>query len=246
MEYIPIPLQLAPQTVQNIYLRKQLQFNNSDSDSESEDDGERTLFVANLPLDTTDDNIRDICKALGDVVLDKFQRQGTRHGLISLVDESAASRLLSKAKKLGESKKHRKVIAWEQYGPRGAEGYLARHHSKFPEEFELQEKVDEYMELFAEQEERDAEEAARAAEEVDEDGFRLVVYKNRKRLSDMAGPQSAVPEPKRKKKTLEKSDFYRFQLRENRKQEMSDLLKRYQEDKEKVEELKRRRMYRPF
>lgn len=245
MDYISIPLQLAPHTAQDIYVRKQLKFNNDqDSDSESEDDSVRTLFVTNLPLDTTEDNIKDICNAMGGVVLNEFVRQGTRHGLISLMDSNAAARFLSKAKKLSD-KKSKKAVQWEQYGPRGAEGYLAHHYAKYPEEWELQQKVDEYMELFAEQEQRDLEEAERAAEEVDEDGFRLVINKNRKRLSDIPDSQS-VPEPKRKKKSLEKSDFYRFQLRERRKQEMSDLLKRYQEDKEKVEELKKRKAYTPF
>ncbi|KNC23592.1 hypothetical protein FF38_10474, partial [Lucilia cuprina] len=102
--------------------------------------------------------------------------------------------------------------------------------------------ADEYMEAFAEQEEIELEEARAAANYVDEDGFQLVVNKNRKRLADMPAPAS---EPK-KKKSLEKDDFYKFQLRQQRKQEMSDLLKRYQEDKAKVEELKKQKKFRPY
>lgn len=224
-DYTPIPLQIGNNSVHTIFARPS-------------NDEKRSVFVTNLPLDTTEDNIRDVCKALGNVVLDEYVLQGRRHGLISLVDESAAQRFLQKARKLD---KKSTLITWDQYGPKGAEGYLARHYAKFPSEEDLQEKVDEYMELFAEHELQEQLEAERAAEIVDADGFRLVVNKGRKRLADI--PQPAV---KPKKRSLEKSDFYRFQLRESRKTEMSDLLKRYQADKEKVEQLKQQRKFRPY
>lgn len=241
--YIAVPLRIGPNATHTIYIRAQVSKSKSDSDSDDESDPDRTLFVTGLPLDTTEDNVRDICKALGDVVLDKYTYQGGRHGLISLVDGAAATRMLSKAKKFASKKD--KQIVWEQYGPRGAEAYMAHHQSMFPEEHDLQKKADEYMELFAKREELDRQEAEAAADHIDEDGFRTVVYKHRKRMADVA-PISETDLPKRKKRSLEKSDFYRFQLREQRKTEMSDLLKRYQDDKKKVEELKERKAFRPY
>lgn len=252
MEYIPIPLQIGDNLVHTIYVRKEhSSVHHDDSDSEDEDNTNRTIFVTNLPLDTTADNMRDVCRALGDVVLDEYIFQGRRHGLISLVDESSASRFLQKAKKLSEkdskkSSKKGKLIKWDHYGPKGAEGYLARHYANFPSEADLQEKVDDYMELFAEQELQEQLEAEEAAERVDADGFRLVVNKGRKRLADIPDASATAPAAKTKKRNLEKSDFYRFQLRDRRKHEMSDLLKRYQADKEKVEQLKQQRKFRPY
>lgn len=239
-EYNALPLLVAPKTVHTVYIKKHQNFSNqkSASDSDSEEDSDNTIFCMNLPLDVTEDNIRDICKALGDVHLDYFERLGPRHGLIHLLDESSAKRMLSKAKKLNKKTQ----ISWQKYGPRGVEGYIAKHKSKFLPEDELQKMADDYMEMFAKQEEIELEEAQAAANYIDEDGFQLVVNKNRKRLADMPAPTS---EPK-KKKSLEKDDFYKFQLRQQRKQEMTDLLQRYQEDKAKVEELKKQKKFRPY
>lgn len=241
--YIAVPLKIGPNATHTIYIRAQVSFLKKTCDSEDESLSDRTLFVTGLPLDTTEDNVRDICKALGGVVLDRYTFQGGRHGLIGLVDAAAAKRMLSKAQKFAS--KGDKQIIWEQYGPRGAEAYMAHHQSMFPEEHDLQEKADEYMELFAQQEEIDKQEAEAAAEHIGKDGFRTVVYKHRKRMADVA-PIFENDLPRRKKRSLEKSDFYRFQLREQRKTEISDLLKRYQDDKRKVEKLRERKMFRPY
>lgn len=244
--YVSIPLSIGPNTVHTVFARKHINRNNesneSDSSSDSDSDNEdSSVFVMNLPIDITDDNIKDICEALGNVHFTSFQRLGLRYGLIALLDEKSANRFLEKAKTLA-TKKHA-AIAFEQYGPKGAAGYIARQAAKFPSETDLMKAADEYMELLAQQEEIEAQEAFEASTKVDEDGFQLVVYKNRKRLADIP---DAVTETAPKKKKLEKDDFYKFQLRANRKQEMSDLLQRFQEDKAKIEELKKKKRFRPF
>lgn len=238
--YVPIPLNVGPNTTHTIFARRHLS-RDDDSDASSSDDETAAVFVMNLPIDTTDDNIKDICEALGNVHFERFERLGLRYGLIALLDEKSADRFLSKAKKLGESK--RGEIVFAQYGPKGVEGYVAKHYARFPDEQELARSADEYMELLAQQEEEEAQEVLEAGSKVDEDGFQLVVYKNRKRLADIPEP---VVEAPRKKKTLEKDDFYKFQLRAQRKQEMSDLLYKFQEDKARIEELKKRKKFRPY
>ncbi|GMM49284.1 hypothetical protein DASB73_002420 [Starmerella bacillaris] len=259
-DYIPVPLNVGPNTVHTIYVRKHVDYatknskgnsdsdSDSDSDSNSDSDSSRSaVFMMNLPIDITDDNVKDLCEAFGNVHLIEFERLGTRHGLVILADDASVSRFLSKAKKLNTTKdgksKSKKAIVFQQYGPKGVEGYIAKHYSKFPSEQELAKKADEYMELLAERERIEAEEAMEASTKVDEDGFQLVVYKNRKRLADIPPP---VVEAPKKKKTMEKDDFYKFQLRANRKQEMTDLLQRFQEDKAKIEELKKKKKFKPF
>lgn len=224
-DYIPVQLEVAPDVTHTVYLRRH--------------QGEGSVvFIANLPKDATNENVKDICQALGDCVLKEFSYQNHNHGLIKLVDDTAAQRVLSKA--LHVSKRH-DALEWRIYGPRGLAAYEARHFAQFPLESELQEEVDSYMQAF-EAAEDDAAEATHDL--VDEEGFKLVTGSVIKRRSDMdAAPKPQTP--KRRKK-LEKDDFYRFQFREQRKREMTNLLQKYQEDKQKVQELKKSRAFKPY
>lgn len=224
-DYTPVLLEVAPNITHTIYLRKH-------------QGDESIVFVANLPKDATNENVKDICQALGDCVLEEFSYQSHNHGLIKLVDEAAAQRVLFKARQV--SKKN-DALEWRLYGPRGLPAYEARHFAQFPLETELQEEVDAYMEAF----EAAEDEAAHApADLVDEDGFKLVTGSDIKRRSDI--DPAPKPQSSKRRKKLEKNDFYRFQFREQRKQEMSDLLRKYQEDKQKVKELKEKRAFKPY
>lgn len=53
-------------------------------------------------------------------------------------------------------------------------------------------------------------------------------------------------EPAKKKKRLELDDFYRFQRREAKRQELADLRAKFQADQEKVKQLKSSRNFKPF
>ena len=53
-------------------------------------------------------------------------------------------------------------------------------------------------------------------------------------------------EPAKKKKRLELDDFYRFQRREAKRQELADLRAKFQADQEKIKELKASRNFKPF
>ena len=50
----------------------------------------------------------------------------------------------------------------------------------------------------------------------------------------------------KKKKSKEKKDFYRFQIREQKKQEMNSLLKRFKEDQDKIKDLKEKKRFKPY
>ena len=41
-------------------------------------------------------------------------------------------------------------------------------------------------------------------------------------------------------------DFYRFQMREGKRNQLAELRKRFEEDKLKIEELKKKRKFKPF
>lgn len=109
-----------------------------------------------------------------------------------------------------------------------------------------------------ESEEAEAEQRAKmAADQPDEDGFITVSHKSTPSfgvandLEENHHRRGKAGKRNRKRKigstgADELSDFYRFQLKERRKEEVQDLKKRFEEDLEKVKKMKEERAYRPF
>lgn len=101
----------------------------------------------------------------------------------------------------------------------------------------------------AEQESR--EELRAQTEVVDEDGFTLVVGSHRKTKAGILGRQRLtqtieLEKAAKKMKRKEKEDFYRFQLREKKKAEMNDLLRKFKHDQERVRVMKEKKRFRPY
>ncbi|OAT08016.1 meiotic recombination protein DMC1 [Blastomyces gilchristii SLH14081] len=88
-----------------------------------------------------------------------------------------------------------------------------------PHALELLRTVNNYMSIFGRFEEARAREAAKGAE---------------------GGGDEGLAE-KHKEKTKGLEDFYRFQTREKRKERQTELLRKFEEDKRKVEDMRRRR-----
>ena len=86
---------------------------------------------------------------------------------------------------------------------------------------------------------------------VDADGFTTVVKTQKKRSLAMqeAAKQQAEEmkqaEIKRREKR-EKKDFYRFQIREYKKEQMTDMLTKFKEDQEKVRQYKESGRFNPY
>jgi ribosomal RNA-processing protein 7 len=128
---------------------------------------------------------------------------------------------------------------------------------------DLMNACNEIMSEFEESEE--AERKARmATAEPDEDGFVTVSYTgvsagSKRELESSGGDAEASSgnngrrrankRSRTKKKgegASELKDFYRFQMKENRKRGIQDLRKRFEEDLAKVKKLKEEKQYRPF
>lgn len=105
--------------------------------------------------------------------------------------------------------------------------------------------------------------SARAAEEAAGDGWTVVVHrKDKKKVRDAGGTVSrgirastaasmAAAEKQRKKAEKEKQDqglddFYRFQRREKRRNEVLSLQEKFAEDQRKLEDLRKKRRFRPL
>ena len=81
--------------------------------------------------------------------------------------------------------------------------------------------------------------AAEQRQEADADGFITVTRGGRINPAKQEAAQELAEKQKEKQKGLE--DFYRFQSREKRKQRAGELVRKFEEDKERVRMMKQRR-----
>lgn len=112
---------------------------------------------------------------------------------------------------------------------------------RFPNKALLQQSIDTFMEAFAEKEAESQRALARRRQEPDEDGFITVVRGGR---VAPARQEEALAVVERKKGKGEHKDFYRFQMREMRKERHQLLLAKFEQDKKKVAERKSQRKFR--
>ncbi|KAH3899571.1 related to Ribosomal RNA-processing protein 7 [Saccharomycodes ludwigii] len=127
----------------------------------------------------------------------------------------------------------------------------------------LKKDINENMKYFEMKEQEAMEKLDQASSIVDEDGFTLVVGKNTKNLNSirrrimnknpltkyetMAGNKIVKKNTtSNNKKDKVKLDFYRFQVRERKKQEINELLKKFKQDQEKIKEMKTQRRFNPY
>lgn len=92
---------------------------------------------------------------------------------------------------------------------------------------------------FANKEASKARSLARQRQEADADGFITVTRGGRTNPARQEMAQEQAEKRKEKQKGLE--DFYKFQSREKRKQRAGELVKKFEEDKEKVRKMRERR-----
>lgn len=212
--------------------------------------GDRTVFVANAGVG--EDALRAALSSFGEVQRVEMSGGGAQvaqHGYVQApAHEAAAPGADSKpglqhahvifekkrsceaalrcnavievtAEEDGEEGAHRAARA------QGVRSWVEEYRSREVAEDELQASVDAYMTYFDERTE--AEKKARKDRVVDDDGFELVTYKRKSHAGE-------TPDPPKKKKT-ELVDFYRFQIREKKREELATLRNKFEADKRRVE-----------
>ena len=123
----------------------------------------------------------------------------------------------------------------------GPERYLMHHKLRYPDKLVLQASVDAFMTEFNKREEEAARASKRLRNVPDEDGFVTVTRGGR------TGParREEAEEARRKElakeeeKKISMGDFYRFQGRERRKEEQGELVKKFEEDKRRVDAMRK-------
>lgn len=163
--------------------------------------------------------------------------------VIAFVDKASADLALKEVKKAIKSKME---IKWGagigvKVPPLGLARYLTHHSLRYPDHAVLQSSVDAFMGAFATQEEARAKMLARQRAEPDEDGFITVTRGGRVGPAKEEEAKAKEEELKKREKNRIKEDFYRFQTREKKKEQAKDLVKAFEEDQRKVEEMKKRK-----
>lgn len=171
-------------------------------------------------------------------------------GIITFIDKPSLQLAFSSLKKLssnGESSKW--PIDAQTFG--GSAFFHANLRSQVLDNEWLSEFVSQSLVNFDEAEQKSIQDLQNQAQLVDDDGFTLVVGSHRKTKAAILGKQKLaatveVKKAENKLKKKEKEDFYRFQLRQKKKDEMNDLLRKFKIDQEKVRLMKEKKRFRPY
>ncbi|KAI5964697.1 uncharacterized protein KGF55_001766 [Candida pseudojiufengensis] len=129
--------------------------------------------------------------------------------------------------------------------------YLKQYQNEINNKETLTEQVSKSLIEFDKAEKDNIDSIQNNAKLVDEDGFTLVVGSHRKTKAGILGKQKIAntvenEKAQKKMKSKEKQDFYRFQLRQKKKEEMNDLLSKFRADQEKVKLMKEKKRFRPY
>ncbi|CDR40391.1 CYFA0S05e00254g1_1 [Cyberlindnera fabianii] len=170
--------------------------------------------------------------------------------LVVFVDKAAAGLAMSKLKKYAKCK-DADLFRWEGEQTSGSLRFQNMYKKEILSVEETSAAVTQALTEFEEREEESIKKLKEMKEIVDDDGFTLVVGKNRKTKRGILGKISGTTKFEtaktgKKEKKKEKQDFYRFQIREKKKQEMNELLKKFRDDQERIKELKEKKRFRPY
>lgn len=122
-----------------------------------------------------------------------------------------------------------------------------------PDAEALQMEVDSFLKKFKDEEYQKEREKLERMNQMDEDGFTVVVRHKKNKTTDgsvnVAAVSAEMAEAQiqyQTKKKKELVNFYRFQMREQKQNELVELRKRFEEDKAKIARLKQNRKFKPY
>ena len=175
-----------------------------------------------------------------------WDRQLHRTGstaVVRFVDRSSAEMAIREVKRAIKSGRE---IRWptniSNIPPLGLARYLSHDALTYPDPAILQASVDEYMAAFAVAETERESQLARQRSVPDEDGFITVTRGGKGGRAPAREELTKARDEEMKKKETErvKDDFYRFQLREKKKDAAKDLVEGFEKDRRQVEGMRKR------
>ncbi|KAJ5580168.1 uncharacterized protein N7459_006153 [Penicillium hispanicum] len=172
----------------------------------------------------------------------QLQKSGA-HAIVVFADKpsmEASLKAAAKAAKKGTTIVWGDGIPEDRIPPLGLQRYMAHERLRYPDRATLLRTVNEFMTVFGQVSEARKREESRKLAEPDDDGFVTVTHGPK--LNSVAREDELKELVERQKKKAEGlEDFYRFQSREKRKERQNQLLKRFDEDKKKLQDMKNRR-----
>lgn len=193
-----------------------------------------------------DEQLRDTMAAeLPETWARPLHRSGST-AVALLADEKSVESVLKAVRKLTKAKKYPvwgEGVKAEKVPSLGSTWLRAHNKLSYPGTDAVQAAVDAYFTLFNRRESEAEQLAKRLRNEPDEDGFVTVTRGGRNAPARMDEAEEAKKRmlERAAKKRDETQDFYRFQMRERRKAEQAQLLRRFADDKRKVEAMREKR-----
>ncbi|TPX50122.1 hypothetical protein SeLEV6574_g01102 [Synchytrium endobioticum] len=238
---------------------------------------DRTLFVANIPVDATLSHFRSLFSRCGAIETAYFHRDDNirsnalgRTAHLVFDDESGVDTALEMKPRqrfwsavvrdedgrdvAADTQDHHDVDMVGHGGmvQLGLAKWQQEQDELYPPVAALLSRVTHELELF-EQAQRDAHRAAKSKRNVpDEDGFVLVTRASKRKTATDPSSGATVTAAKAdevrdlKPKKRELQNFYRFQVKEKKMTQLSELRKKFDEDKVRIAALKSGRKFRPY
>ncbi|ETW02344.1 hypothetical protein H310_05881 [Aphanomyces invadans] len=217
-----------------VYVKKHI--NKSEGNEETELAADRTAYVVNLPARATADQVMELFNEVGPV-------QSVVMGKASDGTIASSAHVVFKAK--ATLKQLLKLTVLPKFPgsddvPDAFEAAIQKYKAERPGLQVLKSRADDFMANFDAEEEAERKEREQLKSHVDSDGFQTVVNTKRKRKD-----QDELLTYRKKQKSKELQDFYRFQLREKKRGQLKTLRERFDEDRQLVEKMKKERKFRP-
>ncbi|KAJ0398484.1 hypothetical protein P43SY_006642 [Pythium insidiosum] len=239
--YHPVALPLAHGVFKRYVYVKKHHVKDSGDTSESILAADRTVYMVNLPTDSDDDWLRECLASVGSIqhIVPGAQSDNSdpllaKTAHVVFKSKQAAEKLLS-------------LSAIDCAVPEvatGLDAYLAKYDATRPGLSAVKEIADRFMAEFdAQEEEQEIRHREELKNQVDDDGFVTVVSSKRKK--QLAGDDLLLQQPAKKQKSKELHNFYRFQMREKKRDQLKTLRERFEEDKLLVEKLKKANKFKP-
>ncbi|OXU16974.1 hypothetical protein TSAR_008706 [Trichomalopsis sarcophagae] len=211
----------------------------------------KTLFVLNIPPYATVESVQNAFSVCGQVKSVSFAKSssgsdsGFKTGYIVFAKDAGLDKALSLQSEhtLVLSTKDATVLT-------GIKKWCKDYNDSIQDEKEIKKNIEDYMNAY-DQKVAARLEAEKAAEEAkDDDGWTTVTGRKKRGQFALARKESTIQkvqvkeEMKKQKKQL--MNFYTFQIREAKKQNLADLRKKFELDKKKLEQIKSKRKFKPF
>ncbi|KAG7195495.1 Ribosomal RNA-processing protein 7 [Scheffersomyces spartinae] len=211
------------------------------------------LFTASILTECPEDVWLDMTRLTSDLELNGLKDEGggsklpRNCGIVTFIDKAAFQLAFTALKALSSLAN---VTEWP-LNDLGSKFFRSCLKKQILDPVELAQTIAQSVVDFDRAEAESIEQLQNQTQLVDEDGFTMVVGTHRKTKAGILGKQKLaasveVEKAKDKLKKKEKDDFYRFQLRQKKKDEMNDLLMKFRQDQEKVRLMKEKKRFRPY